>query len=98
MPLGGAEDEHFSCFHSSCQLGLKYSFLVQNRVKLRFLDVIVKRKVALYANCNLNWAKDLEVIRKSIKLKRECCYKCVHFSLETAKIQNKLTRLIIARE
>ena len=23
MPLGGAEDEHFSCFHSSCQLGLR---------------------------------------------------------------------------
>jgi hypothetical protein len=22
MPLGGAKDEHFSCFHSSCQLGL----------------------------------------------------------------------------
>ena len=23
MPLGGAKDDHFSCFHSSCQLGLK---------------------------------------------------------------------------
>ena len=23
MSLGGAKDEHFSCFHSSCQLGLK---------------------------------------------------------------------------
>ena len=22
MPLGGAKDEHFSYFHSSCQLGL----------------------------------------------------------------------------
>ena len=22
MPLGGAKDEHCSCFHSSCQLGL----------------------------------------------------------------------------
>ena len=22
MPLGGAKDEHFTCFHSSCQLGL----------------------------------------------------------------------------
>ena len=22
MPLGGAKDKHFSCFHSSCQLGL----------------------------------------------------------------------------
>ena len=22
MPLGGAKDEHFSCFHSSCQWGL----------------------------------------------------------------------------
>ena len=22
MPLGGAKDEHFSCFHSSCPLGL----------------------------------------------------------------------------
>ena len=22
MPLGGAKDEHFLCFHSSCQLGL----------------------------------------------------------------------------
>ena len=22
MPLGGAKDEHFSCFHRSCQLGL----------------------------------------------------------------------------
>jgi hypothetical protein len=22
MPLGGARDEHFSCFNSSCQLGL----------------------------------------------------------------------------
>ena len=25
MPLSGAKDEHFSCFHSSCQWGLKGS-------------------------------------------------------------------------
>ena len=25
MPLGGAKDEHFSCSHSSCQLGIKIS-------------------------------------------------------------------------
>ena len=25
MPLGGAKDEHFSCFHSSCQWGLSPS-------------------------------------------------------------------------
>ena len=24
MPLGGAKDEHFYCFHSSCQLGLTH--------------------------------------------------------------------------
>jgi len=24
MHLGGATDEHFSCFHSSCQLGLGF--------------------------------------------------------------------------
>ena len=29
MPLGGSKDKHFSCLHSSCQLGLNYfcSFL-----------------------------------------------------------------------
>ena len=26
MPLGGAKDEHFSCFHRSCQLGLNQEF------------------------------------------------------------------------
>ena len=25
MSLGGAKDEHFHCFHSSCQLGLRES-------------------------------------------------------------------------
>ena len=27
MPIGDAKDEHFSCFHSSCQLGLIQKFL-----------------------------------------------------------------------
>ena len=26
MPLGGSKDEHFSCFHSSCQLGVHGQF------------------------------------------------------------------------
>ena len=25
MPLGGTKAEHFSCFHSSCQLGLRFA-------------------------------------------------------------------------
>ena len=28
MPLGGAKDEHFSCFHSLCQWGLSYELEV----------------------------------------------------------------------
>ena len=28
MPLGGSKDEHFSCFYSSCQLGLSLVLLV----------------------------------------------------------------------
>ena len=33
MPLGGAKDGHFSCFHSSCQLRLRLkamTFLLTN--------------------------------------------------------------------
>ena len=29
MPLGGGKDEHFSCFDSSCQLGLIYFFFLK---------------------------------------------------------------------
>ena len=32
MPLGGTKDEHFSCFHSSCQLRLKKYFWGQEKI------------------------------------------------------------------
>ena len=33
MPLDGAKDEHFSCFLSSCQLGLSQSIRCYKRLK-----------------------------------------------------------------
>ena len=39
LGLGGAKDEHFSCFHSSCQLGLKRKTLILFATTLlRFMD------------------------------------------------------------
>ena len=34
MPLGGTKDEHFSCFHRSCQLGLRGAFSSQGPRKV----------------------------------------------------------------
>ena len=35
MPLSGTKDDHFSCFHSSCQLGLKMSITFDEVANLK---------------------------------------------------------------
>ena len=36
MSIGGSKAEHFSCFHSSCQLGLMPVFVHEDRARLDF--------------------------------------------------------------
>ena len=51
MPLGGSKDKHFSCFHSSCQLGFK---MLYQRYTLQIglvHSLIVWRRGSIHITC-----------------------------------------------
>ena len=62
MPQGGAKDEHFSCFHNSCQWGLSV-----------FWKKVCRFCVQLCLNCqklmalswNLTWMKNIKLFFRS---------------------------------
>ena len=78
MPQGGAKDENFSCFHSSCQWELKYTYI--SMVTYSPLEQL-KRYFIYEKVSNRNWLthnKDLEKISAQIFQKKVTIYRMLH--------------------
>ena len=55
MPQGGAKDEHFSCFHSSCQLGLMQDWVFRLELEVDCLSLKNVSKLWRNRSRNLSW-------------------------------------------
>ena len=62
MSLGGAKDEYFSCFHSSCQLGLKVAKIQVAFSLLSYLQNNERNHCPSTFSHKLGWKVDRTVI------------------------------------
>ena len=66
MALGGSKDEHFSCFHSSCQLGLNSLRRFRRQYAIRNLSLL-KRTHSILDLSKLDLVDATEKTKKLVK-------------------------------